>query len=99
LQHIFRSGCTSFYGSWAKELAIAKWPDRLIAWLIDFIVVGAVAEALFTAFALPFAFRFSRPELNGVMNVTFGFLQVRSVIHLAYWTYFESTSGQSLGKK
>ncbi len=86
-------------GAEQKELIIAKWSDRFVAWLIDFIVVGAIAEAVFTVFALPFAFRFPKLDLNDVMNVTFGFLQVRSVIYLAYWTYFESSSGQSLGKK
>ena len=33
------------------------------------------------------------------MNVALGVLQVRSVIFLASWTFFEFTSGQSLGKK
>ncbi|MCS4537408.1 MAG: RDD family protein [Thaumarchaeota archaeon] len=83
-----------------KELVIAKWSDRFIAWLIDFIVVGAIAEAVFTVFALPFAFRFPNLDFNDVMNTAFGsVLQVRSLVFLAYWTYFESTSGQSLGKK
>jgi len=86
-------------GAAQKELIIAKWSDRFVAWLIDFIVVGAIAEAVVTVFALPFAFRFPKLDHNDVMNVTFGFLQVRSVIYLAYWTYFESSSGQSLGKK
>ena len=82
-----------------KELIIAKWSDRFIAWLIDFIVVGAIAEAVFVVFALPFAFRFPNLNFNDVMNMALGTLQVRSVIFLTYWTYFESTSGQSLGKK
>ncbi|MBM3897172.1 MAG: RDD family protein [Thaumarchaeota archaeon] len=85
-------------GAEQKELTIAKWSDRFVAWLIDFIIVGAVAEAVFTIFALPFAFRFPSLNFNDVMNIAFG-AQVRSVIYLAYWTYFESTSGQSLGKK
>ena len=87
-------------GSEQKELIIAKWSDRFVAWLIDFIVVGAVSEAVFTVFALPFAFRFPNLDFNDAMNTAFAsVLQVRSVVFLAYWTYFESTSGQSLGKK
>jgi len=55
-------------GAEQKELIIAKWSDRFVAWLIDFIVVGAIAEAVFTAFALPFAFRFPKLDLNDVLG-------------------------------
>jgi uncharacterized RDD family membrane protein YckC len=98
--YIFRVCCSFHVGSEQKELIIAKWSDRFVAWLIDFIVVGAVSEAVFTVFALPFAFRFPNLDFNDAMNTAFAsVLQVRSVVFLAYWTYFESTSGQSLGKK
>ena len=54
---------------------------------------------LYSPPSLPFAFRFPNLNFNDIMNVALGVLQVRSVIFLAYWTFFEFTSGQSLGKK
>lgn len=82
-----------------KELVIAKWEDRFVAWLIDFIVVGAITEAIFAAFSLPFAFSLRAFDFADFMKLATDYLQIRSVIYLLYWTYFESTSGQSLGKK
>ena len=84
----------------AKELVIAKWEDRFVAWLIDFIVVGAISEVVFTILALPFAFRLPREfDFAGFVSILTDAFYLRSAVFLAYWTYFESTSGQSLGKK
>lgn len=84
----------------AKELVIAKWEDRFVAWLIDFIVVGAISEVVFTILALPLAFRLPREfDFAGFISILTGVFHLRSAVFLAYWTYFESTTGQSLGKK
>ena len=79
------------------ELNLAKWSDRFFAWLIDFIIVTIGIEILFYAATFPLWFE-SNPGrvFNGVGSV--GFV-VRSLIFLAYWTYFESSSGQSIGKR
>jgi len=74
-----------------SELILASWRDRFFAWLIDFIIVTIGIEILFYAATFPLWFD-SNPGLS------VGFV-VRSLIFLAYWTYFESTSGQSLGKR
>ena len=79
------------------ELVLAKWSDRFFAWLIDFIIVNSVLWALFAAVSIPFWFVnvsgnwFDDPSAPGKWALT-------SLIFMAYWTYFESTTGQSLGK-
>jgi uncharacterized RDD family membrane protein YckC len=79
------------------ELNLAKWSDRFFAWLIDFIIVTIGIEILFYAATFPLWFD-SNPGrwFYGIGSI--GFF-VRSLIFLAYWTYFESQSGQSIGKR
>jgi uncharacterized RDD family membrane protein YckC len=78
-------------------LLLAGWSDRFFAWLIDFVIVQLVLWALFTAASFPFWFDggpdrwFS--DAGGAARWA-----VTSLAFLGYWTYFESSSGQSLGK-
>lgn len=80
-----------------SELVLAKWSDRFFAWLIDIIIVNAVLWALFAALSIPF-------WIDGRMNGWFSGPMdaarwaVTSLVFLGYWIYFESTTGQSLGK-
>ncbi|MFZ0511366.1 MAG: RDD family protein [Candidatus Nitrosopolaris sp.] len=79
-----------------SELNLARWSDRIAAWLIDFIMVTIGIEILFYAATFPLWFdnnpdRWFRGGASGYL--------VRSLIFLAYWTYFESTNGQSIGKR
>ena len=80
------------------ELNLAKWSDRFFAWLIDFIIVTIGIEIIFYIATFPIWFDTNpaRWFSNGATSV--GYI-TRSLIFLAYWTYFESTNGQSLGKK
>jgi uncharacterized RDD family membrane protein YckC len=79
------------------ELVLANWTDRFFAWLIDFIIVNAVLWALFAAASMPFI-------LDGTPDRWFrgpadaARWAITSLVFFGYWTYFESTSGQSLGK-
>ncbi len=79
------------------EIVLAGWGERFVAWLIDFIIVNTVLWAIFAAASIPFWFDgapdrwFSRPD--GLVRWAF-----TSLVFFAYWIYFETTSGQSLGK-
>ena len=64
---------------------LANWGERFIAWLIDVIIVGAIARLL----QLP---SFNLPTIP---FVTFG---SRELILFLYWTAMESLYGQSIGK-
>ena len=73
LCNVYSSLSTPLYvGTEEKEFVIAKGSDRILAWLIDFMVVGATSEAIFAIFALPFAFRFPKLDLNDFMNTAWG---------------------------
>lgn len=78
-------------------MVLARWSDRFFAWLIDFIIVNAVLWALFAAASIPF-------WITGAPDRWFSDSSgparwaVTSLVFLGYWTYFEYSSGQSLGK-
>ena len=78
----------------AKELVLASWKDRFFAWVIDFLIIVFIVEAV-TVLAVGVlggsAFRLGMSELF----VTFSFLNLAFFV---YWTYMESTRGRSIGK-
>lgn len=81
-----------------KELVLARWSTRFWAWLVDFIIVTVAAEILFAIVYAPLAF------LQGIDGNTNPALEavryaVQSLMFFGYWTYFESRSGQSVGKR
>jgi uncharacterized RDD family membrane protein YckC len=79
------------------EIFLAGWGERFLAWLIDFIIVNTVLWAIFAAIAFPF-------WITGVPDRWFergegpiGWAAT-SLVFFVYWIYFETTTGQSLGK-
>ena len=79
-----------------KEIILARWSTRFWAWLVDFIIVAIVTEIIFAIAYAPLAFNQGMQDNPGLGAVRFA---VQSLLFFAYWTYFESTSGQSIGKK
>ena len=79
-----------------KEMILARWSTRLWAWLIDFIIVTIAIEIIFAIAYAPLAFNQGVQGNPGLGAVRFA---VQSLLFFAYWTYFESTTGQSIGKK
>jgi uncharacterized RDD family membrane protein YckC len=70
-----------------NELLLASSGERILAWLIDGIIIGFVVSALtFLGLFLPFHTPFMNISLN-------------SIALFLYWTYTEGTAGQSIGKK
>jgi uncharacterized RDD family membrane protein YckC len=89
-----------------ERIVLASWIDRFIAWLIDFIIVSIGLGIIFAAISLPFWIAF--PHWFETTNMNMGFRSlggpwqpylISSLVFMAYWTYFESTTGQSIGKK
>lgn len=78
------------------EITLASWSDRFLAWLVDFILVSIGLAVLFALVSIPFWFNY-----YGNMDRDTGPLPyiISSLGFLAYWTYFESTTGQSIGKR
>jgi uncharacterized RDD family membrane protein YckC len=104
-----------------KEILLARWVDRFIAWIIDFVIVNV---ALWIVLGLALAsqsfldmeqmmvldgengndFFFEREGTGagwwwsgGFLSGTLSFL-ITSLVFFGYWTYFEYTRGQSIGK-
>ena len=82
-----------------EEITLASWGDRFLAWLVDFILVSIGLAILFALVSIPFWFNYYG-NMDRVFRDT-GPLPyiISSLGFLAYWTYFESTTGQSIGKR
>ncbi len=70
---------------------LASWETRLVAWLIDVVIVGA-ALALF---ALP---GFRLVPLDIPSSIPFVDLGPRNLIFFLYWMLMDGLYGQSLGR-
>jgi uncharacterized RDD family membrane protein YckC len=80
-----------------KEITLARWSTRFWAWLVDFIIVTVAIEIIFAIVYAPLAsFNQGVQDNPGLGALRFA---VQSLLFFAYWTYFESTTGQSIGKK
>ena len=81
--------------------ALADLGSRIVAGLIDFIIIGIIAAIIVFVMFIPATVR---PAL---MMGTYGFgwswfggmFGVQFLLWLIYFTYFEGTSGQTIGKK
>jgi uncharacterized RDD family membrane protein YckC len=87
-----------------ETIVLARWIDRFIAWLVDFIIVSIGLGIIFAAISLPFWIAFPHWFESTNMNMAFRSTPwppyiISSLVFMAYWTYFESTTGQSIGKK
>jgi uncharacterized RDD family membrane protein YckC len=90
-----------------EKIVLANWIDRFIAWLIDFIIVSIGLGIIFAVISLPFWIAFSHWfDGSTYMNMASRNIGppwlpyiISSIVFMAYWTYFESTTGQSIGKR
>jgi uncharacterized RDD family membrane protein YckC len=78
------------------EIVLARWSTRFWAWLVDFIIVTVAIEILFAIAYAPLAFNQGIQDNPALGAVKYA---VQSLLFFGYWLYFESTSGQSIGKK
>lgn len=78
------------------EIVLARWSTRFWAWLVDFIIVTVAVEIIFSIAYAPLAFNQGVQGNPGLGAIRFA---VQSLLFFGYWTYFESTTGQSIGKK
>ncbi len=70
----------------SSDLTLAKWQDRFIAWIVDFVIVSiGIGVVLGTTY------RFE--------NIHPGWYAGTSSIFFVYWVFLEYSSGQSLGKR
>ena len=85
-----------------REIILANWGDRLLAWIVDFILVSIALAVLFAAIAIPIWFFYYGDDMTAArayQNVQPSHYIISSLAYFGYWTYFEFTSGQSIGKR
>ncbi|MGA7370367.1 MAG: RDD family protein [Nitrososphaeraceae archaeon] len=83
-----------------SEIILARWTERFVAWLIDFVIVSIGLAILFALLSIPFWFYYSAEDVEGESRGPQpSHYLISSLVFFLYWTYFESTTGQSLGKK
>jgi uncharacterized RDD family membrane protein YckC len=87
-----------------REIILANWRDRFLAWIVDFILVSIALAVLFAAIAIPIWFFFHYDDemsaaARAYQNVQPLHYIISSLAFFGYWTYFEYTSGQSIGKR
>ena len=90
------------------ELVLARWGTRFWAWLVDFIIVATAFEIIFAIIYPPLAITSGFRPTGGFMGANPGSdmpwlggakYAIQNVMFFAYWIYFESTTGQSIGKR
>jgi uncharacterized RDD family membrane protein YckC len=69
------------------ELVLASSGERILAWLIDVIIIGFVVSAI------------SFPGLFMPLRAPFFNMSINSVALFLYWSFTEQKAGQSIGKK
>ena len=83
-----------------EAIILAKWLDRFLAWLIDFLIISIPLWMIFgTIYLSSLIIDSTRQIQTGIFNLQGLQYFISSLVFLIYWTYFESTTGQSIGKK
>jgi uncharacterized RDD family membrane protein YckC len=85
-------------GGQRSEITVARWGTRFWAWVVDFIIVTIAFEIVFAIAYAPLAF-FQGVDGNTPPWLAGTRYAVQSLMFFGYWTYFESKTGQSIGKK
>jgi uncharacterized RDD family membrane protein YckC len=79
----------------SSNVILAKWTDRFLAWLIDFIIISAVSTTIIIASFGTVDYEF---EEEGFWAESTQYIPT-SILFLAYWTILEYKTGQTIGKK
>ncbi|EIJ65871.1 RDD family protein [Candidatus Nitrosopumilus salaria BD31] len=78
-----------------SKIILAKWTDRFIAWLIDFIIISSITTMLI--FAL-FGISYYDIEEDIFWAESIHYIPT-SIIFFLYWIILEYKTGQTIGKK
>ena len=78
-----------------SKIILAKWSDRFLAWLIDFIIVSTIST---TIIFLSFGTIYYETEESGLWAENTQYIPA-SILFFVYWTILEYKTGQTIGKK
>ena len=79
----------------SSKIVLAKWTDRFLAWLIDFIIVSIISTSIIFA---SFGTINYELEEDSFWTESIQYFP-SSILFFAYWTVLEYKTGQTIGKK
>ena len=79
----------------SSKIILAKWTDRFLAWLIDFIIISITTSSIIFASMGTIDYDFE-DEMFWEENSTY---IPTSTVFFAYWAILEFKTGQTIGKK
>jgi len=79
----------------SSKIIIAKWTDRFLAWLIDFIIVSIISTSVIFASFGTIDYEF---EEDVFWAESTQYIPT-SILFFVYWTILEYKTGQTIGKK
>ena len=79
----------------SSKIIIAKWIDRFLAWLIDFVIISVILTSIIFASFGTIDFETTEDMLwaEGMQYIP------SSMVFFAYWIILEYKTGQTIGKK
>jgi len=77
------------------KIILAKWIDRFLAWLIDFVIISTIST---TIIFLSFGTIYYEMEEDGLWAENTQYIPA-SILFFVYWTILEYKTGQTIGKK
>ncbi|MFQ5476814.1 MAG: RDD family protein [Nitrosopumilus sp.] len=79
----------------SSKIIIAKWTDRFIAWLIDFIIISVISTSIIFASFGTINYEYEE-DIFWAESTQY---IPTSLLFFAYWTILEYKTGQTIGKK
>ena len=77
----------------SSKIILAKWKDRFLAWLVDFIIISMISTSI--AFI---SFQYLDDNFENFISND-GMYIPTSIMFLSYWIILEYKTGQTIGKK
>ena len=78
-----------------SKIILAKWIDRFLSWLIDFVIISTVST---TIIFLSFGTIYYEMEEDELWAENTQYIPA-SILFFVYWTILEYKTGQTIGKK
>ncbi len=77
----------------SSKIVLAKWTDRFLAWLIDFIIISIISTSIIFA-----SFGTIDYDEDAILAESTQYIPT-SILFFVYWTVLEYKTGQTIGKK
>ena len=79
----------------SSKIIIAKWTDRFLAWLIDFVIISIISTSVIFASLGTLDYEYDEDVFWAESTQYIP----TSILFFVYWTILEYKTGQTIGKK